>query len=96
MALGSEDGWYDLRKPVDKEALVEHYGDTGFPLQLRMLAEAIFRAGVGGESGAEMMKTLAKAEPKPIRKPGGRPPRDDVAAKGKECGRCENERVGES
>ncbi|KAK4103156.1 putative MYND domain protein [Parathielavia hyrcaniae] len=37
----------DLRCAVEKSDIIEHYGDPRFPMQLRMLAEAVYGRGPG-------------------------------------------------
>ncbi|KAI1328072.1 hypothetical protein F5Y16DRAFT_164933 [Xylariaceae sp. FL0255] len=62
-AFGMEpDQAYDLRRAVDKSDIIEYYGDSKFPMQLRMLAEKIFGRGPGGSSGAGMMGMMASME----------------------------------
>jgi splicing suppressor protein 51 len=40
--------WSDLRCAVEKHNIIERYGDPQFPMQLRMLAEAVYRRGPDG------------------------------------------------
>jgi splicing suppressor protein 51 len=56
--------WLNLsrRGKVDKAAVIERYGDPQFPMQLRMLAEAVYQRGVGGMAGTAMRKTMARME----------------------------------
>ncbi|KAK8862825.1 MYND domain protein [Apiospora arundinis] len=54
--------WQDLRCAVEKSDIIEHYGDPRFPMQLRMLAEAVYRRGPGGMDGTEMRKMMAGME----------------------------------
>ncbi len=41
-----------MRYRIEKHDVVEHYGDTLFPMQLRMFAEAVYGCGLGGAAGA--------------------------------------------
>jgi len=52
----------DLRCAVEKSDIIEHYGDPRFPMQLRMLAEAVYRCGPGGQNGTAMRKTMVAME----------------------------------
>lgn len=54
--------WSDLRCAVEKSDIIEHYGDFQFPMQLRMLAEAVYGRGPGGSSGSGMRKMMASME----------------------------------
>ncbi|KAK8025262.1 hypothetical protein PG990_003085 [Apiospora arundinis] len=54
--------WQDLRCAVEKSDIIEHYGDPRFPMQLRMLAEAVYRRGPGGMDVTEMRKMMAGME----------------------------------
>ncbi|KAI0156544.1 putative MYND domain protein [Xylariaceae sp. FL1272] len=49
--------WCDLRCAVEKSDIIEHYGDSRYPMQLRMLAEAILGRGLAGGNDS-MMRTL--------------------------------------
>ena len=52
----------DLRCAVEKSDVIEHYGDPRFPMQLRMLAEAVYRRGPGGHDGTAMRKAMVAME----------------------------------
>ncbi|KAM0258699.1 hypothetical protein ACHAQJ_003707 [Trichoderma viride] len=54
--------WSDLRCAVEKSDIIEHYGDPQFPMQLRMLAEAVYKRGPGGQDGTQMRKMMASME----------------------------------
>ncbi|ATY63484.1 MYND domain [Cordyceps militaris] len=59
--LGMRAGqWSSLRAAVEKSDLIEHYGDSQFPMQLRMFAEAVYGKAPGGSSGS-MMKAMMMA-----------------------------------
>jgi splicing suppressor protein 51 len=47
-----ESQYQNLTCAVEKSDILEHYGDARFPMQLRMFAEAVYRCGPGGQSGA--------------------------------------------
>ncbi|KAI1363621.1 putative MYND domain protein [Xylaria arbuscula] len=54
--------WQDLHCAVEKSDVIEHYGDPRFPMQLRMLAEAIMGRSFGGNDGTHMRKMMAMME----------------------------------
>lgn len=51
-----------LRGAVEKSDIIEHYGDSTFPMQLRMFAEAVYLRGPGGQNGTAMRKMMAATE----------------------------------
>jgi splicing suppressor protein 51 len=61
-AFGESDAWNDLRRGVDKQEIVQHYGDQKMPMQLRMLAEAVYGVGSMGQDGTFMRKSMMKME----------------------------------
>ncbi|KAI0533239.1 putative MYND domain protein [Xylaria digitata] len=62
-ALGMDSSqWQNLRSKVEKSGIIDHYGDPRFPMQIRMLAEAIIGCGFGGNDGTTMRKTMAMME----------------------------------
>lgn len=52
----------NLYHAVEKSDIIEHYGDSLFPMQLRMFAEAIYGRGPGGQDGTMMRKMMAAGE----------------------------------
>lgn len=56
--------WCDLRRKavLDKGEVSARYGSPQFPMQLRMLAEAVYQRGVGGMPGTSMRKMMASME----------------------------------
>ncbi|KAI0436916.1 putative MYND domain protein [Xylaria telfairii] len=54
--------WHDLRCAVEKGDVIEHYGDSRFPMQLRMLGEAVIGRGFGSHNGTQMRKMMAMME----------------------------------
>ena len=54
--------WNDVRNKVTKAQMVEHYGDEKAPMQLRMLAEAVYGVGSMGQNGAGMRKMMRSME----------------------------------
>ncbi|KAK4135876.1 hypothetical protein BT67DRAFT_440752 [Trichocladium antarcticum] len=52
----------DLCSRVQKNDIIDHYGDTRFPMQLRMFAEAVYGRGPGGQNGATMRRAMASME----------------------------------
>ncbi|RYP79911.1 hypothetical protein DL770_006450 [Monosporascus sp. CRB-9-2] len=55
MSSATGDGWTSLRKKIQKGDVTDHYGDAKFPMQLRMLAEAVYNRGLGGQGGSTTM-----------------------------------------
>lgn len=41
-AFGESGAWSDFRRPVTKQEVITHYGDERAPMQIRMLAEAVY------------------------------------------------------
>ncbi|KAI0485771.1 putative MYND domain protein [Xylaria cf. heliscus] len=54
--------WQDLRCAVEKGDVIEHYGDQRFPMQLRMLGEAVIGRGFSGHDGTQARKMMAMME----------------------------------
>ncbi|RYN63542.1 hypothetical protein AA0119_g12843 [Alternaria tenuissima] len=54
--------WNDVRKKVTKAQMIQHYGDDKAPMQLRMLAEAVYGVGPMGQNGAGMRRLLREME----------------------------------
>lgn len=52
----------DLRCAVEKSDIIEHYGDPRFPMQLRMLAEAVYLRGPAGQDGSFARKMMVAME----------------------------------
>ncbi|KXX76225.1 Tudor domain-containing protein 1 [Madurella mycetomatis] len=52
----------NLRCAVQKSDIIEHYGDSRFPMQLRMFAEAVYCRGPGGQDGTTMRKAMVAVE----------------------------------
>lgn len=47
---------------VEKGDIIEYYRDSRFPMQLRMLAEAVYQRGPGGQNGTGMREMMAAME----------------------------------
>lgn len=61
--FGMDEGqWQNLMSGVEKKDIIEHYQDHQFPMQLRMLGEAIYGRAPGGSDGTSMRKMLAMFE----------------------------------
>ncbi|KAL6802427.1 hypothetical protein J3E68DRAFT_396270 [Trichoderma sp. SZMC 28012] len=59
--------WHSLRCAVEKSDIMEHYGDRLFPMQLRMLADAVCGIHPCGTDGTAMRKfrmVIERAEAK--------------------------------
>lgn len=54
--------WSDLRVTVEKQNIIEEYGNALAPMQLRMFAEQIIGSGPGGQNGNSMMQMQMMAE----------------------------------
>ncbi|EFQ95321.1 hypothetical protein PTT_06719 [Pyrenophora teres f. teres 0-1] len=50
--------WKDVRKKVTKAQMIQHYGDDKAPMQLRMLAEAVYGVGPMNQNGAGMQEEV--------------------------------------
>jgi splicing suppressor protein 51 len=50
-ALGMNGGWSFLANVIEKSDLIEYYGISSMPMQLRMFAEQVYGRGPGGQSG---------------------------------------------
>lgn len=62
VAFGNSGAWSDLRKEVTKDEVMQHYGDAKAPMQLRMLAEAIYGTGPMGQNGTGMRMLMVQME----------------------------------
>lgn len=67
-SFGENGAWSNLRLPVSKQQMIDHYRDERAPMQVRMLAEAVYGAGSMGQSGAAMRMAMVAME---NRGPGG-------------------------
>ncbi|KAM4058168.1 MYND finger domain-containing protein [Hirsutella rhossiliensis] len=54
--------WHDLRCAVEKSDIIEQYGDSRFPMQLRMFAESVYGRAPGGTSGTAMRQMMVAME----------------------------------
>ncbi|KAM0249633.1 hypothetical protein ACHAP5_002759 [Fusarium lateritium] len=54
--------WQDLSSATSKQEIIDHYGDPRFPMQLRMLGEAVCGSAPGGGDGTAMRKMMASME----------------------------------
>ncbi|PNP49149.1 hypothetical protein THARTR1_10073 [Trichoderma harzianum] len=54
--------WQNLQCAVEKSDIMEHYGDRLFPMQLRMLAEAVYGIHPCGIDGTRMRRLMMAAE----------------------------------
>ncbi|QPC70128.1 hypothetical protein HYE68_000880 [Fusarium pseudograminearum] len=60
--FGMSSSEQDLKTATDKAGIIQHYGDHQFPMQLRMLGEAVYGKAPGGGDGSAMRKMLASME----------------------------------
>jgi splicing suppressor protein 51 len=61
-AFAESGAWQDMRKKVTKAQTIQHYGDERAPMQLRMLAEAVYGRGSMGQDGTMMRQMLRQME----------------------------------
>jgi splicing suppressor protein 51 len=61
-AFGETGAWSDLRRRTSKQEVIDHYGDDKMPMQVRMLAEAVYGVGSMGQNGVGMRKMMAQME----------------------------------
>lgn len=54
--------WHNLYTKLHRGDVIKTYGDTSFPMQLRMFGESVFMRGVGGVDGTEARRLLAERE----------------------------------
>ncbi|OAQ57975.1 MYND domain-containingprotein [Purpureocillium lilacinum] len=54
--------WYDLGAAVEKSDIIDQYGDSRFPMQLRMFAEAVYGRAPGGTNGKAMRQLMVAME----------------------------------
>jgi len=62
IAFGLTDSWSNLGAAVEKAALIQHYGESTMPMQLRMLREQVTGRGPMGQSGMDMIKMNMTSE----------------------------------
>lgn len=62
MIFGESGAWSDIRKKVTKHEVIQHYGYDKMPLQLRLLAEAIYGVGTMGHNGSDVRKMMTQIE----------------------------------
>ncbi len=55
-------GWSSLTSAIEKSDVIEHYGDSKFPMQLRMFGEQVYGRGPGGQEGASMRRLMMTME----------------------------------
>jgi mitochondrial splicing suppressor protein 51 len=55
-------GWNSLTSAIEKSDVIEHYGDSKFPMQLRMFGEQVYGRGPGGQDGASMRRLMMTME----------------------------------
>lgn len=61
-AFSRSDNWSNLSTIVEKQDVIDHYGNQRMPMQLRMLGEAVYNRGPGGQDGTSMRKMMMKME----------------------------------
>ncbi|KAJ4366120.1 hypothetical protein N0V83_007755 [Neocucurbitaria cava] len=61
-AFGESGAWSDLRRKVTKQEMIQHYGDDKMPMQVRMLAEAVYGVGTMGQDGSGARRMMMRME----------------------------------
>ena len=61
-ATGMRGGWSSLASAVEKRDILDHYGDSSMPMQMRMFGEQIYGTGPGGQPGAGMLQMMKQRE----------------------------------
>ena len=61
-AVGANGGWSSLSRAIKKNDIIEYYGNSNMPMQLRMFGEQVYGRGPGGQSGAAMRKVQMMVE----------------------------------
>lgn len=56
------ENFHNLACAIKKSDVIEHYGDSRFPMQLRMFAETVYKRAPGGMDGTVMRKMMAAME----------------------------------
>lgn len=62
VAFGLTDSWANLGSAVEKADLIDHYGDSTMPMQLRIMREIITGRGPMGQSGMEAVRMYMASE----------------------------------
>ena len=62
--FGLGNNWSNLKRKVNKAAIIEHYGDDKMPMQMRMFAEVVYKRGLGGSSGEAVRRLMMNMEAK--------------------------------
>lgn len=56
------ENFHNLACAIKKSDVIKHYGDSRFPMQLRMFSETVYKRAPGGMNGTVMRKTMAAME----------------------------------
>ncbi|KAH7117483.1 putative MYND domain protein [Dactylonectria macrodidyma] len=54
--------WYDLQSVMHKSDIIKNYGNSRFPTQLRIFAEAVYVQAPGGTNGTAMRQMMVAME----------------------------------
>ena len=60
--MGRQPGWSNLGQAIENADVIEHYGDSQFPMQLRMFAGPVYGSAPGGGYGKSMMQLFMAME----------------------------------
>jgi splicing suppressor protein 51 len=61
-AFGESGVWTDLRRRVNKQQVIDRYGDSKMRMQVRMLAEAVYGSGSMGQDATPMRRAMTQME----------------------------------
>lgn len=62
IAFGRANTAHKFEKMAEKQEIVNYYGNSMMPMQLRMFAEQVLHEGPGGQSGKGMMQMMMQQE----------------------------------
>lgn len=64
LGMSTEQGnWSSLKRRVAKRNIIRRYeDDKTMPMQLRMIAEVVYKRGVTGQDGSFMLRSMARSE----------------------------------
>lgn len=68
VALGMDSGdWSSLRRAVQKQGIIEHYGESFMPMQMRMFYEKVSGRGLMGQNCNSMLQMQKRQESDELR-----------------------------
>jgi len=60
--VGNTSGWNSLSRKADKAKMIDHYGDSNMPMQMRLFGEQVYGTAPGGQPGAPIIALQMRAE----------------------------------